>query len=59
VTYLLAEVRLLGLFYAQRTDRALYSTLHGSVTPLLLVLAMAAYVHLWVEHDRRQSAGHC
>jgi exosortase/archaeosortase family protein len=56
VTYLLTEARLLGLFYAQRTDRALFATLHGSVTPMLLVVAMAAYVHLWVEHDRRQAA---
>lgn len=48
VTLTLNQVRVVGLFYAYRTDRGVFDMLHGVVAPMLLILAMAGYFLLWL-----------
>ena len=47
LVYLLNEARILALFYAYRSDRALFDVLHGLVAPLVLIAAVAAYFYAW------------
>jgi len=46
--YAVNQGRILLLFYAFRRDAALFATLHGTVTPILVVLLLAAYFHFWL-----------
>ncbi len=54
LVFSLNQVRVLALFYAFRTDKALFDILHGIVTPLLLIIAAAAFFIVWL--DRYGSA---
>src|SRR5262249_55701978 len=51
--YVLNQVRILVLFYSFRSSPALFDMLHGSVTPIVLVLAVAAYFYIWLAHHGR------
>jgi exosortase family protein XrtM len=42
------QLRVLTLFYAYRADHALFHTLHTSVTPVILVLIVCVYFHVWL-----------
>ncbi|MBV8659592.1 MAG: archaeosortase/exosortase family protein [Burkholderiales bacterium] len=53
--FCLNEVRLIALFYAGRHDTALFNLLHGTVLPVVLVLAVALYVLAWLPGERRRS----
>lgn len=57
LVYVLNEARVLVLFYAYRADPASFDLLHGSVTPIALVLAVAVYFHAWMAHSVRSAAG--
>lgn len=46
---LLNQIRVIGLFYAFRSDRGLFNTLHGVVSPLLLIIAAAGFFILWLQ----------
>lgn len=46
--YATNQARILLLFYAYRRDPGLFATLHGTVTPILMVLAIAAYFYVWL-----------
>ena len=46
--YVVNQARILLLFYAYRHDPAWFSTLHGTVTPIVVVLALAAYFYVWL-----------
>jgi len=41
------EARILSLFYAFRADPALFDTLHGTVTPILMVAVITLYFYAW------------
>jgi exosortase/archaeosortase family protein len=43
--FALNQARILALFYAFRTDRALFDTLHTAILPVVLVALTAAYFH--------------
>jgi exosortase/archaeosortase family protein len=47
--FALNQARIVGLFYAYRADHALFDTLHGTVAPIVLVLAVAFYFYAWLE----------
>jgi len=53
--FCLNEARLVALFYASRHDTALFNLLHGTVLPVVLVLAVALYVLAWLPGERRRS----
>lgn len=46
--FVLNQARLLILFYSFRQDPALFSLLHGLVTPLVMVVATVGFFMLWV-----------
>jgi exosortase family protein XrtM len=48
LVFCLNQIRLVGLFYAYRSDPSLFSLLHETVAPLLLVIAVALYAFVWM-----------
>jgi exosortase/archaeosortase family protein len=53
VVFAVNQLRILVLFYAYRTDPALFDPLHGTVTPIAVVLVVSAYFYAWLLHARR------
>jgi exosortase/archaeosortase family protein len=53
VVFVVNQLRILALFYANRDDRALFDLLHGTVTPIGVVVIVAGYFYVWlVSHTR-------
>ena len=53
--YCCNQLRILALFYSYRTDKPLFSLLHGMVAPILLILVVAVFFVLWLWlHNRSQ-----
>jgi len=50
LVFVLNQGRVLALFHAYRLDRELFDTLHGLVSPLLLIVATAAFFLIWLNH---------
>lgn len=48
VVFLLNQARVVALFYAFRSDKALFDMLHGIVAPMLLIIAAAAFFVIWL-----------
>jgi len=48
----LNQLRLVTLFYVHRGDPSLFGLLHGTVAPIVLVIAVALYVFWWLDHGR-------
>jgi exosortase family protein XrtM len=48
IVYVLNLVRIMALFYARHSDLELFDTLHGVVTPALMVLSIAAFYYCWL-----------
>ena len=51
---LLNQARILALFCAYRSDRALFELLHSTAAPLLMVVLTGLFFHLWL----RRAATH-
>lgn len=47
LVYGINQIRLVALFYAYRHDVELFNLLHGTVTPVVLVLLVALYCLAW------------
>lgn len=45
--FLLNQARILALFYAFRTDKVLFGQLHGTIAPVLLILATVLFFIFW------------
>jgi exosortase family protein XrtM len=55
VIYCCNQLRILALFYSFRTDKPLFSLLHGIVAPILLILVVTVFFVLWLWlHNRSQ-----
>ena len=48
LVFLLNQGRVLALFYAYRSDKALFDLLHGTVAPLLLIALSALFFLYWL-----------
>ena len=48
IAFALNQARIVTLFHAFRADRSLFDLLHTTVTPVLLVVAIALYFHAWL-----------
>lgn len=58
VVFALNQARVVALFYAVRSDKALFDALHGIVAPMVLVIAAAVFFVLWLRsHARAGGAG--
>ncbi len=53
VVFVLNQIRLLTLFYGLRAHRDLFSSLHGLVTPLVLVLCSVLFFIGWMAWAQR------
>ena len=47
LVFCLNQIRIVGLFYAYRSDPSLFGFLHGTLAPLILVIAVAVYSLYW------------
>lgn len=48
VVFVVNQARILLLFYAYRLDHSWFDVLHGTVTPIAVVLLIAAYFYAWL-----------
>jgi len=48
MVFALNQIRILALFYAFRSDKALFDILHGVIAPVLLIMAIAAFFVFWM-----------
>jgi exosortase/archaeosortase family protein len=53
---LLNQLRVLGLFYANRADRSLFDMLHGMVMPAATALAVLAFGAVWHRAQQKSHA---
>ena len=53
--YVVNEVRILMLFYAFRTDKALFQLLHGTIAPLALIAITGLFYHYWLLNNQPHS----
>jgi exosortase/archaeosortase family protein len=49
LVFCLNQLRLVGLFYAYRSDPWLFDLLHGTLAPIALVMAVATFFLLWLQ----------
>lgn len=49
---LLNQVRILALFHAFRTDKALFDLLHTTALPIVLIVLLGLYFHVWLSRYR-------
>lgn len=56
LVFVLNEVRIVALFHAYRSDRALFDLLHSLVAPIVLIAAAAAYFYAWAHRERLADA---
>jgi exosortase family protein XrtM len=58
LVYCCNQIRILALFYSYRTDKPLFSLLHGMVAPILLILVISVFFvfWLWLRNRSQQSA---
>lgn len=52
MVYVCNQLRILALFYAYRTDGSLFDLLHGTITPILLVLVATGFYVIWLGGHR-------
>jgi exosortase/archaeosortase family protein len=56
VVFLVNQARILALFYANRGTRAWFEMLHSIITPIGVVLLVAAYFYAWLGQSSRHVA---
>lgn len=56
--FVLNQARILALFYAYRTDKALFGLLHGTVAPVFMIACTFAFVLLWTNVGAGGTASH-
>jgi exosortase/archaeosortase family protein len=54
--YIVNEIRILILFYAFRSDKALFQLLHGSIAPLALIGIAGLFYHYCLIKNQTQSS---
>jgi exosortase family protein XrtM len=56
--FVLNQARILALFYAFRADRTLFGQLHGTVAPIVLIVATALFFLFWTRNAGAGRAPH-
>lgn len=49
LVFALNQLRILALFYAYRSDKSLFSLLHGTVAPVVLIALAVAFLAIWTK----------
>ncbi|HVW70346.1 MAG TPA: archaeosortase/exosortase family protein [Steroidobacteraceae bacterium] len=52
VVFFTNQLRILALFYAYRANTHLFEPLHGTVTPIAVVLVVSMYFYAWLRRAR-------
>ena len=52
IAFCLNLARIVALFHAYRADKALFGLLHTTVAPVLLVVVLVLYFHVWLRLQR-------
>lgn len=50
IVYAANQARLIAMVYALRADRMGFELLHGLVGPIFMVLTIAGYFFIWIDH---------
>jgi exosortase family protein XrtM len=53
VVFVINQARILVLFYAYRTDASLFDLLHGTITPIAVVVLVCSYFYAWLNYSQR------
>ena len=48
LVFMLNQARVLALFFAYRSDQAMFNLLHGAVAPLLLIVCVGGFFAIWL-----------
>lgn len=56
LVFVVNQARILVLFYAFRTDPALFDPLHADVAPIIVILIISAYFYAWLTYSNRDLA---
>lgn len=48
--FMLNQLRIVALFHAFRSDRALFDLLHTTAAPLLMIVLTGLFFHFWLKH---------
>jgi exosortase family protein XrtM len=56
VVFLVNQVRILMLFYANRAGPDWFEPLHGAITPIGVILAVSVYFYAWLVYSGSQGA---
>lgn len=56
VVFLVNQLRILALFYSYRASPTLFELLHGTVTPILVIILIAGYFYAWLVREARTAA---
>ncbi len=51
------QVRILALFYANRSDQELFNLLHAIVGPIVVIVAVACFFYVWTAHYATRFTG--
>jgi exosortase/archaeosortase family protein len=54
VVFVVNQARILTLFYAYRTDHALFDPMHAIVAPIVVILIVAGYFYAWLAYCARR-----
>jgi exosortase family protein XrtM len=50
VVFAVNQVRILALFYANRSDPEMFNLLHAIVGPIVVIVAVACFFYAWMAH---------
>ena len=56
LVWVLNQIRVVGLFYAYRKDPEWFALLHGTLTPLAMVIALALFFLFYMSYSNRDVA---
>jgi exosortase/archaeosortase family protein len=51
------QVRILALFYANRSDSEVFNLLHAIVGPIVVIVAVACFFYAWMAHHATRITG--
>ncbi|MEJ0039620.1 MAG: exosortase/archaeosortase family protein [Gammaproteobacteria bacterium] len=52
IVYLINQLRIVGLFLAYRADPSMFDSLHATIAPITIVLAVVGYYYVWLAKSR-------
>lgn len=57
LVFVVNQLRILALFYANRNDPEIFNLLHAIVGPIVVIVAVASFFYVWMRHHAPRFAG--